>query len=87
MSCGLPIIASNVGGIPEVVSDNENGLLVPSANVQAIIDALLNLGLDRSARERISNNNLSKIREQFTWGIITRKYHEIYQEVIKKNGI
>lgn len=80
MSCGLPIIASDVGGIPEVVADGENGLLIPPGNVNAIIEAIHRLTNDSLLRSRISQNNPIKIQEQFTWKKIALNYQAIYNE-------
>ncbi|MBI3595922.1 MAG: glycosyltransferase [Nitrospirae bacterium] len=84
MSCGLPIIASHVGGIPEVVADGENGILIPPAKVNAIIEAIHRLTNDSLLRSRISQNNPTKIKEQFTWIKIALNYQAIYNEALKR---
>jgi glycosyltransferase involved in cell wall biosynthesis len=83
MSCGLPIIATNVGGIPEVVADGENGILIPPGKVNAIIQAIHRLVRDSVLRSRISRNNPSKIREQFTWTKGALGYQAMYDQVLK----
>jgi len=83
MSSGLPIIASHVGGIPEVVSDGENGILIPPAKVDAIVEAIHRFSNDSPLRSRISKNNPIKIKEQFTWKKIALNYQAIYNEALK----
>jgi glycosyltransferase involved in cell wall biosynthesis len=53
MSAGLPIVASDVGGIPELVRDGENGFLVPTEDVPALEARLRQLLSDRALRERM----------------------------------
>ncbi len=50
MSAGKPIVASNVGGNPELVADGENGLLVPPSNPRALAEALIRLALSPDVR-------------------------------------
>jgi glycosyltransferase involved in cell wall biosynthesis/peptidoglycan/xylan/chitin deacetylase (PgdA/CDA1 family) len=76
MAAGLPVVASRVGGIPELVSDGITGRLVPAANRQALADGLLDL-LDhpdraelfgRNARRRIEETySFERMVEQFEW--------------------
>ena len=56
MAKGLPVVATNVGGIPDIISGEENGILVPSGDSQAITDAVRLLISDKSLRERIIAN-------------------------------
>lgn len=54
LACGVPVIASNVGGLPEFVADNVNGRLVPAKNVPALAAALRDLTSDTGARTRLA---------------------------------
>lgn len=67
MSFGLPIIATNVGGIPELVEDGENGLLVPPGDVDSLADAIDNLASDAELRERFGRRSYEKSRKLNTW--------------------
>ncbi len=56
MAQGLPIISTNVGGIPDVIKNNENGILVPSKSAEAIADAINLVLRDDSLRKKIVQN-------------------------------
>ncbi|MDY6854432.1 MAG: glycosyltransferase family 4 protein [Thermodesulfobacteriota bacterium] len=66
MACGLPVIASNVGGIPEMVQDGHNGLLVPPKNSEALGKAIVRLIGDASLCKRLSQNALLTAKA-FSW--------------------
>ena len=82
MSCGLPIIASQVGGIPEIVESGKNGILVSSGSAAEIEKAVRCLLDDPLLRSRLSQNNISKIRSQFTWDKIAVQYQSVYHEAL-----
>jgi glycosyltransferase involved in cell wall biosynthesis len=63
---GRPIIATNVGGIPDVVRHNWNGLLVPPGDFRSLADAIEKLSLDSSLRERLGDNAYS-LAPKFSW--------------------
>jgi glycosyltransferase involved in cell wall biosynthesis len=54
MSCGLPIIATRVGGIPEIIDNGRNGLLVPPNDVKKLAESMLAIATDSGLRERLS---------------------------------
>jgi glycosyltransferase involved in cell wall biosynthesis len=54
MSCGLPIVATRVGGIPEIIDNGRNGLLVPPNDVKKLSDSMLAIATDTVLRERLS---------------------------------
>ena len=65
MSAGLPVVASGISGIPELVVDGVTGLLVPPANVEAITQALERLARDRTFRARVGAAAQEKVRREF----------------------
>ncbi|MBR3670685.1 MAG: glycosyltransferase [Fibrobacter sp.] len=74
MELGLPIVASNVGGIPDVVVDGESGILVPEKDPEALANAFKRLASDRSLTVALLEGAQRRIAECFTWdGIISRQ--------------
>jgi len=77
MALGIPIIASNVGGAPEIIKNFKNGILA-SPKPDEVADAILKLYTDASLRREISENNLKDIHK-FEWDKIVDQYIEIYR--------
>lgn len=65
MACGLPIITTGISGIPEVVEDGVNGLLIPPEDPQALADAVLRLNRDSTLAHRLSLEAQVTVRERF----------------------
>jgi glycosyltransferase involved in cell wall biosynthesis len=59
MACGLPVIATNVGGIPDIVINNENGLLVEPRDPQGLASAITRVLSDKNERQNLSNGALA----------------------------
>lgn len=81
LASGLPVIATAVGGIPEVVRDGTDGFLVPAGDPVALAYAMERLLLDRPLRDKMAK----KARERsfdFSVERISRQYIEVYKEVI-----
>ena len=66
MACEKPIVASRVGGIPEVVLHRETGLLVRPTDVDQLADAIVRLLRDRELAARLAATGLARVRERFT---------------------
>jgi glycosyltransferase involved in cell wall biosynthesis len=78
MACGLPIIATAVGGTPKVVDSHKNGLLVPPASPQAIVDAAQQLYADTGFRKKIGDAALRTIESDFSITRWLEKINSIY---------
>lgn len=74
MASGLPVVASDVGGIPELVDDRQNGILVPPADPQKLAAALAAMAESMELRNACSAANRRRIEERFTWQRVTREY-------------
>jgi glycosyltransferase involved in cell wall biosynthesis len=66
MASFLPVVATNVGGIPELIRDGDNGLLVPPGNPEALAKAIDGLAGNASERIRMGNRGRARMEEQFT---------------------
>jgi teichuronic acid biosynthesis glycosyltransferase TuaC len=82
MSCELPVIATTVGGIPEIIEHMKNGILVPPRNPEAMAKALSKLLSEEKLRENIGKEAKRKIENQFSWKENVRQLENIYSEFI-----
>ncbi|MFS0883371.1 glycosyltransferase family 4 protein [Metabacillus niabensis] len=80
MCSGIPIVASNVGGIPDVIKDGRNGFLIEPGNIQELVNAILALTQDKNLYKDIYQNNLIDVKE-YTVEIITKQLLDTYKEV------
>ena len=81
MASGLPIITTNVGGIPEIIEDEMNGYLVCPKDHDQLADRIITLLQNDSLRQSISYNNLKKARS-FSWNNVSEKVEKAYKRVI-----
>jgi len=79
-SVGLPVAACRAGGIPEMVSHNKNGILVPPQNPQALADAIISLVKDQDLRKRLGQNALKTVTE-FDVEVTINKNIKLYKEI------
>jgi N-acetyl-alpha-D-glucosaminyl L-malate synthase BshA len=82
MSCGLPIIATNVGGIPEQVQDGENGFLVPVKHPEEIAEAALKLNADEKLISRMGENARKTVLERYTKDKVLKQYIDVYRAIL-----
>jgi glycogen(starch) synthase len=82
MASGRPVVACNSGGTPEVVLNGETGLLVPPADLKALVGAIEKLVLDLDMRERFSQQARKWIESRFTLDKYVERVESIYQELL-----
>lgn len=80
MQAKVPIVASNVGGIPDIVIHEKNGLLFMTKNSEAIYDAIVRLYKDEALRNKLANLAYSSI-DDFSFYSMADKYEEVYKEL------
>lgn len=81
MAAGLPIVATAVGGVAEVVADGETGLLAPAGDDGLLAQHVLSLMDDRSERDRMGQAARQRVTAHFTAGRMLEAYRKHYQEM------
>jgi glycosyltransferase involved in cell wall biosynthesis len=81
LASGLPIVGSNVGGIPDLVKHGRNGLLVPPRDPLALAAAIHQLGANPSLRAEIGRRNRADAEANLSWDRIGTRYLSLYQGI------
>jgi glycosyltransferase involved in cell wall biosynthesis len=78
LASGLPIVATRLEGVAEIIKDGQNGFLVDIKNPKQIAEKILFLLSDGNAKKNISFNNIKK-SEKYSWDSIVNKLTEVYR--------
>jgi glycosyltransferase involved in cell wall biosynthesis len=81
MICELPVVASHVGGIPEIV-DKHSGILIKPANPEEISKAITLLIEHQEIREKMGESGKARVLQNFTAGKMAKRYQEIYEDIL-----
>lgn len=87
MSAQLPVVASAVGGVPELVVEGETGLLVPPGEAEALAAALSSLLADGKLRRRLGEAGRRRVEEQFDLERFRRAHLELYSRELERRGL
>jgi glycosyltransferase involved in cell wall biosynthesis len=79
MAAGLPVVSTAVSGIPELIRDGENGLLVPPEDPGALASALLRLASDVSLRDRLAAAGRETVAERFDGDVLARRMAGLFR--------
>ncbi len=82
LSCGKPVIAAAVGGIPEVVHNDVNGYVVQGFDKEAYISKIKKVLNDHDLREKMSQNAQKLVQKEFLMPKIAKRFESIYKEII-----
>ena len=82
MYFGKPVVASRVGGIPEVVADQETGILVPPDNPEALADAIIKLAKNPELRASMGMKGKAAVQEKFDAEKIVGQHLQVYRDAM-----
>lgn len=83
MRNGLPVVATRVGGNPEIIEDGETGILVPPRDPEAFGEAVISLLRDPARREGMGRAGRDRVKSDFALSSVTRRYESLYGEVLE----
>ena len=84
MACGVPVIASTAGGLPEIIKEGETGYLLPIGNVEAMADKAVRVLTNPGQWLQMSGNAIKHSVESFHIDRIVQEYEQCYQKVTGK---
>ena len=79
----IPVIGTNVGGIPELIKNNETGIIIPPENPSKLAQAVNELLSDKVKAEKLAINGNTFVTNNMTWDVILPKYIEFYEDLLK----
>jgi glycosyltransferase involved in cell wall biosynthesis len=82
MAAARPIVATTAGGIPEIVEDGVNGLLVPPRDARALADAILRALRDADLRRRLGDAGFARVNERFTVERMVAQTAAAYEQIV-----
>ena len=84
MALARPVIASRVGGLPELIVDGETGILLPPGDTDAMVECIAELANDRERLERIGIEGWKHVRADFSSEQMARRTTELYDRLLKR---
>ncbi len=84
MSYGIPVVATHVGGIPKVINNEENGILIPPSNDSELAASILKLLNSKKLQEKLSNGARKSIKERYSLKNWIKAIEQLYMELTIK---
>src|SRR5574337_618669 len=82
MACGVPVVATGVGGIPEMIEDGKSGLLVEADNAEALAEAIVCLLRNEGLRESLGRTGRQRAVERFSFDMIAERLLSEYEHLL-----
>jgi N-acetyl-alpha-D-glucosaminyl L-malate synthase BshA len=86
MACDVPVVASRVGGLPEVIDDGTTGYLCAPDDIDGMAERGVALLADPGLRDRIGRAAAARVRERFCADLIVPQYEQCYRDVLESGG-
>jgi glycosyltransferase involved in cell wall biosynthesis len=82
MACGIPVIASDTGGIKDIIDNRKDGILVPTNNPEKLAEAIQYLLENEDIRVKLGINGKKKVEKEFSLDYVTKQLIKIYDELL-----
>ena len=86
-AAGVPVVATKVGGVTDIIEDNKNGLIVEPHNTEQLSGAMLRILTDRGLADKLARQAREDVEKKFTLSAMTQKTLDTYQEAVSKPRI
>ncbi len=87
LAAGTPVVATDTGGLPEIIDHEYNGLLVPRRDTRQLTDAIIRLANDPRERQRMGQRGKAMVDQQFHPEVLTGQVLEVYRRVLAAGGV
>ena len=84
MACEVPVVASNVGGLHEVIDDGTTGFLHDPSDIQGMADSGVWLLTDPDLHLRVAKESRRTVQKRFCRDLVVPQYEAFYDEILKK---
>jgi L-malate glycosyltransferase len=85
-ACGLPIVTTDAGGIPDIVTDGETGFLVPRGNYQLLAERAIELLHDPAIAEKLAQKGKLECRK-YSWALVRDPWMDVYEKLANKHPL
>jgi glycosyltransferase involved in cell wall biosynthesis len=82
MAAKLPVVATAVGGVPEIIQSGENGMLVTYGDIEALSNTLEEVISNETLQKQLRNNGFSTIQKRFSVGTYVKTLLSVYESVM-----
>jgi lipopolysaccharide heptosyltransferase II len=79
-ACMVPVVATRVGGVVDIIEDTKTGLLVPPADPSSMADAVIRILKDNELTHRLTENAFKKVQEQYSAELMVKRTLDVYKE-------
>jgi glycosyltransferase involved in cell wall biosynthesis len=86
MGAGKPIVATRVGGVPDLIDDGEHGLLVPPGDADALAAAIGRLLNDRALADRLGRSAAERCAREFSFDVAVRRFEDLYESLYARSA-
>ena len=76
-----PVVATDVGSIPEIIENGKTGYVVPPRNIEKLSEAIVKILIDKQKRKIMGENGYKKMQEELSWDKIAEKTIDVYEEI------